>query len=93
MQNIVNLWQLNNVEIIAAAPERQFITAYRSDTENAIIETIARRPCTLTDLSKILGLHINEVNKYLDVLNAKNKIETIEQKRGVFYQVKAKNNT
>ncbi len=93
MQNIVNLWQLNNIEIIAAAPERQFITAYRSDTENAIIETIARRPCTLTDLSKISGLHINEVNKYLDVLNAKNKIETIEQKRGVFYQVKAKNNT
>ena len=55
------------------------------------METISRRPCTLDDLVKILGMHTNEVNKYLDVLDAENKIETIEQERGVFYQMKEKN--
>ncbi|MFO7669762.1 MAG: radical SAM protein [Bacteroidales bacterium] len=88
LQKIKDDWNLDKVEIIAAAPERENIKSYRKDIENAIIETIARRPCTLVDLTKILGLHVNEVNKYLDVLDAENKIETIQQNRGVFYQIK-----
>ncbi|MDD4157160.1 MAG: radical SAM protein [Candidatus Cloacimonetes bacterium] len=87
LQKIVTLWSLDNVEIIAAAPERKNNLAYRNDKENAIIETIKRRPCTLEDLTKILGLHINEVNKYLDVLEADGKIQTVQQERGVFYQI------
>jgi len=39
---------------------------------------------------KILGLHINEINKYLDVLEAEDKIEPVRQERGVFYQIKQK---
>ena len=88
LQRVAEFWKLDNVEIIAAAPERKNMQAYRSDTETAIVETIARRPCTLDDLTKILGKHVNEVNKYLDVLEAEGKIETVEQERGVFYQVK-----
>ena len=90
LQEIVNLWELDNVEIIAAAPERKDIKSYGSDTESAILETIFRRPCTLDDLVKILGLHINEINKYLDVLEAEDKIEPIRQERGIFYQIKKK---
>lgn len=90
LQHIVDLWQLSNVEIIAASQERKNTLAYREDTETAILETIARRPCTLDDLSKILGVHINEINKYLDVLSAENKIESVEQQRGIFYQLKEK---
>lgn len=90
LERIVKLWDLENLEIIAASPERKNIQAYRNDIETAIIETIARRPCTLDDLAKILGMHINEINKYLDVLDADNKIETIQQERGVFYQTKDK---
>lgn len=86
LQRIVMLWELDNVIIIAASPERKEIKSYRSDIETAIIETIARRPCTLDDLTKILGLHVNEINKYLDVLEADKKIETVQQERGVFYQ-------
>jgi wyosine [tRNA(Phe)-imidazoG37] synthetase (radical SAM superfamily) len=86
-QQIIDFWQMANVEIIAAAPERENIKSFRKDIKTAIIETIARRPCTLDDLSKILGLHINEINKYLDVLDAENKIETIRQSRGIFYQI------
>jgi len=88
LQDIVDFWNLDNVEIIAAAPERKDIKSYRSDTESAILETIFRRPCTLDDLTKILGLHINEINKYLDVLEADKKIESVRQERGLFYQIK-----
>ena len=89
LQRIINIWGLDNVEMISKSPERKNILSYRSDIETAIIETIARRPCTLDDLTKILGLHINEINKYLDVLEADSIIETLQQERGVFYKVKS----
>lgn len=90
LQQIVDFWNLNNVEIIAVSKDRKKIQSYRKDIETAIIGTIARRPCTLDDLTKILGIHINEVNKYLDVLDAENKIEPVEQERGIFYRIKEK---
>ncbi len=88
LEHIVDFWQLDNVTIIADVAERKDLLAYRTDTESAILGTIARRPCTLKDLSEILGLQINEVNKYLDVLEADEKIKTVKQKRGFFYQLK-----
>ncbi len=88
LRSIIHFWGLENVTIIAASPQRKNIKSYREDAENAILETIERRPCTLQDLSEILGLHVNVVNKYLDVLDAENKIETNRQKRGVFYKKK-----
>jgi wyosine [tRNA(Phe)-imidazoG37] synthetase (radical SAM superfamily) len=87
LQEIVDFWGLDNVEIIAAAPERKNIKSYRKDTESAILETISRRPCTVDDLVKILGLHINEINKYLDVLESEDKIKSVRQERGLFYQL------
>ncbi len=87
LQKIVDYWNLENVVVIASAPSRKKIKSYREDTESAILETIARRPCTLIDLSQILGKHINEVNKYLDVLESEKKITTIEQDRGLFYKI------
>lgn len=90
LQKIVRFWELDHVRIIAASPERKNIQSYRNDIESGITETIARRPCTLDDLARILGLHVNEINKYLDVLEATQKIETLRQERGVFYQLKNK---
>jgi len=88
LQQIANFFGLDNVEIIASAPKRKEIKSYRKDTETAILETIFRRPCTLDDLSEILGLHKNEINKYLDVLESDDKIEIIRQSRGIFYKIK-----
>jgi len=85
LQEIVDFWGLDNVEIIAAAPERRNIKSYRKDTESAILETLSRRPCTVDDLVKILGLHSNEINKYLDVLESEDKIKSVRQERGLFY--------
>ncbi|MQY78267.1 MAG: radical SAM protein [Bacteroidetes bacterium] len=90
LQYVVDYWKLDNVEIIAAAPKRKDIKSYRKDIETAILEIIFRRPCTLEDLAKILGLHKNEINKYLDTIEADNKIEAVRQERGVFYQSKNK---
>ena len=87
LQRIVEFWNLDNVEIIAAALERKELQSYRQDIESAILETIIRRPCTLEDLVKILGIHANEINKYLDTLDADGKIKTVRQTRGYFYQV------
>jgi len=91
LEQIADFWGLDNIEIIAAAPSRKEIKSFRDDIESAILETIFRRPCTVDDLVKILGLHINEINKYLDVLEADKKIKTIQQERGVFYQITNKN--
>jgi uncharacterized membrane protein len=76
------------VEIIAPPQERNHVKSYRTDVESAIMETITRRPCTQADLEKILGLHINEINKYLGVLEEAGQIETIQQERGSFYQLR-----
>ncbi len=90
MQAIIDFWKLPNVEIIASPVERSSIESYSGDIETAIIETIARRPCTLDDLHNFLGIHINEINKYLGKLEANNKIKTVNLERGVFYELKHK---
>ncbi|MCK5135684.1 MAG: radical SAM protein [Bacteroidales bacterium] len=88
LERISNLWGLRNVEIIAPATEREDAKSYRTDVENAIRETLLRRPCTIHDLERILGIHMNEINKYLGVLENSGIINTTVQERGVFYQLK-----
>ncbi len=88
LTGIADFLGFDNVEVIAAAPKRKEVKSYRADMETAILETIARRPCTLDDLSGILGAHINEINKYLGVLEKENKITTTIQARGIFYMLK-----
>ncbi|MCF6185332.1 MAG: radical SAM protein [Bacteroidales bacterium] len=87
LHSIIDFWQFENAEIIASPPERKEVKSYREDTETAILETIARRPCTLDDLHKILGIHVNEINKYLGVLEENKKILAVRLERGVFYKI------
>lgn len=90
LQRIADFLGGEKIEIIADPPRRRTLQAYRDDRENAIMGTLTRRPCTLDDLSGILGIHINEINKYLAVLEEENKIEVVRQARGFFYQAKDK---
>lgn len=78
----------DRVEIIAAVTQRKGTKAYRKDMESAILETIHRRPCTPEDLASILGTHINDINKYLSVLELEGTIESMRQERGIFYQTR-----
>lgn len=86
LSRVIDFLNLDNAIIIAATPKRKNIQSYRSDAEATILETIARRPCTLKDLEQILGMHRSEINKYLDVLDAEEKIEAVHQSRGFFYK-------
>jgi len=87
MLDVINAWYLPNIEIISAPPKRVNIESYRDDIETAILETIMRRPCTLDDLHSLLGIHVNEINKYLGTLEGDGKIKTVRLDRGVFYEI------
>ena len=87
LEHVIDFWEMENAAIVADAPEHKALFPYRKDTASAILGTIARRPCTLTDLSEILGLPTDEVKKYIDSLHTDKKIKIVKQKRGFFYQL------
>ena len=86
LQKVIDFWQLKNIEIIGSVENRKTVGSYCENIEETILETISRRPCTVEDLKIVLGIHINEINKYLGVLEGKNMIHSVRQKRGIFYQ-------
>ena len=92
LRAVADFFKPARVEIIASVHDRKSIGSYRSDTESAIIETIKRRPCTPEDLATILGRHVNEINKYLGTLEDAQKIESVRQGRGLFYQRRDRQN-
>lgn len=85
LESIKDYWDLPAVEIISSSAAGKDTKSYRKDIRNAILETINRRPCTLDDISRITGLHVNEINKYLDTLEDAGDIRTERQDRGLFY--------
>lgn len=87
LQKIKDYWDISDVEIIASAAQRTDVDSYNTDIEGTILATIARRPCTLDDLNQILGIHVNEINKYLGTLELNKKIKSTTLKRGVFYEL------
>jgi len=90
MLRIVDFWGLENVEIIKPAANRKTNKAFRKDIETAILETIRRRQCTIEDLEQMLGLHRNEINKYLAKMEAEAMFETVIMERGIYFQIKEK---
>ena len=63
----------NKCEIIADFNRRGH-KAYLKDVEEEILTLLSRRPATCKDMSSSLGLHINEVIKYVDELERQKKI-------------------
>lgn len=88
LREIVEFFQPLNTEIVASPQSRKKIQSFHEDIAGQILETIRRRPCTDKDLSEILGLHPNELNKYLSELIDAGKIESEELPRGVFFKLK-----
>lgn len=88
LERIADIWQLPGIDMVARTPAGAKLDSARSERESALLETIARRPCTLEDLSVILGWHINEVNKFLGVLEEQGKIQSRRQGEMVFYEQK-----
>lgn len=86
LERVINILDFNPVEIVAKVPETVQPGGNRANIKQAILETIHRRPCTGTDLQKILGLTKSQAEETLSALEKENKIEARTQKRGVFYQ-------
>ena len=77
-------WETN---IIANFQKRKQIASYNADIESSIIQTIKRRPCTTDDLCAALGLHLNEINKYIEALLAQEQILSEKMERGTFFRL------
>ncbi len=88
MEEIAEFFKPLPVEIIAKFQSRHKIRSYQKDVEQQIIETIKRRPCTDKDLSEMLGIHINEINKYLSELLHEGSISSQQLERGTFFRAK-----
>ena len=73
-------------EIIANFQKREQLASYSTDIESALLQTIKRRPCTVDDLSSTLGLHPNEINKYIETLLERKQIRSVVMERGVFFR-------
>ncbi|MGM0418562.1 MAG: radical SAM protein [Thermodesulfobacteriota bacterium] len=86
LSNIKTKLGFKNISVISKSIQRQNIGSYRADKEEAVLGTIYRRPCTIDDLCEILGLHRNDIGKYLDVLVNQGRAEAEELERGVFYK-------
>jgi len=76
-----------NVEIIARFKSREMIDSYNIDIQESIIRILKRRPCTAQDLSSVTGLHLNEINKYIETLLNKNIIQVERLSRGNFLKI------
>ena len=62
-------------EIIAKF-KRPTQKAYKRNVEKLILNMVKRRPLTLVDISHCLGLHRNEIIKYVETLEKKHQIKT-----------------
>ncbi len=74
-------------EIIANFQKREQLASYSTDIESSLLQTIKRRPCTVDDLSAALGLHPNEINKYIEALLERKKIRSVVMERGTFFKL------
>jgi wyosine [tRNA(Phe)-imidazoG37] synthetase (radical SAM superfamily) len=76
------------VEVIADYKDihkQQEFSAQRED----VLTLLQRRPCSIQDIAAGLGLHRNEVLKYIEELSAEGKIEARPQNQQLFYKALA----
>ncbi|MGB2807606.1 MAG: radical SAM protein [Sedimentisphaerales bacterium] len=74
-----------NAEVIADysnVHKQQEFSAQRED----VLTLLKRRPCSIEDISAGLGLHRNEVVKYVEELSSEGKIEAKPQNQQLYYK-------
>ncbi|ADN35736.1 Radical SAM domain protein [Methanolacinia petrolearia DSM 11571] len=72
-------------EITGRPSSRSGVESFSGDAMECIIQTISRRPCTVEDLSSILGMHPNEINKYIQLLIEEGRVAEKREERGIFF--------
>lgn len=72
------------VEIISDF-KRKTKKAYHKDLERAILELLKRRPAKKDEMAISLGVHLNELLKYLHILEQEKKIKRLKAKKDFFF--------
>ena len=76
----------HNAEVIAdydRVHKQSDFSVHRHD----VLTLLQRRPCSIDDIASGLGLHRNEVIKYVEQLSAEGKITAKQQNQQLYYQV------
>ncbi|MCG2676743.1 radical SAM protein, partial [bacterium] len=66
--------------------ERKALPKKIKDLKKGIVAMLERRPATVKDLAEGLGVHRNEVLKYLALLEKKKRIKSFSYKGKRYYQ-------
>ena len=80
---------LGNAELIGAFKPEHKVSSIKSLQSNRILNTLRRRPCTVSDLQQALNLRPAEIQKYLNLLQSRGAIEAEKRERGTFFKAKA----
>lgn len=75
----------DDAEITGRPSSRSGLESFSGDAMECIMQTISRRPCTVEDLSYILGMHQNEINKYIQLLIEEGRVREKREDRGIFF--------
>lgn len=79
--------------VIAEPPDTAIQPAVAVDPE-ALLDLLSRRPSTLEDIAKFLGIHRTEAVKYMDQLTAQGRVSREYQSQRLFYRaVSARSNS
>jgi len=87
MERIIELLDYHDIEVVSSIASRSEIQGIPGDVVEEILMTIRRRPCTVSDLSRICNLKPTEIIKHIEVLLEKGEIVAKNEKRGVFYSI------
>ncbi len=79
---------LDSAEIIGKFKPGPKISTFDDSQSRQIYETLKRRPCTVADLKALLNLRPAEIQKYINHLLSKGKIEIDHGERGTFLKIK-----
>lgn len=78
---------IHKSELIPSAKENDRSEKVEEVIAHRVLAAIRRRPCTLTDISTIIGCSESDVRKHLAPLLSQKIVEKIEMRRGTFYRV------
>jgi len=67
--------------------DRMTSKAYHKDLEQAIIEILKRRPTRRDEMAAALGVHSNEIIKYLQVLEKSKRIKRLRTETEHYYLI------
>lgn len=75
---------LQRAELIPSAGERRF-GGKGNDLADRVLAAIQRRPLTLEDISRMLGIDTAEAFRQIQKMESKKIVKSIEMPRGIFY--------